>query len=68
MFQPVIRYKFWDYFPEILRSRRLPDESIKPPAISNNSLAPSLNYTYNITGVKFDGICLKQDIFILSAR
>ena len=37
------------------------DESIKLPATSNNSLAPSLNYFGTKTRVEFDGSCLKQD-------
>ena len=36
------------------------DEIIKPPATSNNSLAPALSYIGNRTRVKFDGGCLKQ--------
>ena len=37
------------------------EESIKPPATSNNSLTPSLNYIGTKTIVKLDGSCLKQD-------
>ena len=37
------------------------DESIKPPTLSNDSLAPSLSYIGNKTRVKFDGGCLKED-------
>ena len=33
----------------------LSDKSIKPPATSNNSIAPSLNYFGTIARVKFDG-------------
>ena len=36
-------------------SKRLSDESIKPLATFNNSLAPALNYVGNKTRVKFDG-------------
>ena len=36
------------------------DEVIKPPATSDNSLAPTLNYVGNTIRVKFDGSCLKQ--------
>ena len=43
------------------KSKGLSDESIKPPATSNNSIAPSLNYFGTIARVKFDGSCLKQD-------
>ena len=42
-------------------SKGLSDESINPPAASDNSLAPSLNYIGTKTRVKFDGSCLKQD-------
>ena len=37
------------------------DESIKPLATFNNSLAPALNYVGNKTRVKFDGSFWKQD-------
>ena len=43
------------------KSKGLPDESIKPPATSNNSIASLLNYFGTIARVKFDGSCLKQD-------
>ena len=43
------------------KSEGFSDESIKPPATSNNSLAPSLNYVGGKTKVKFEGFCLKQD-------
>ena len=44
------------------KSKGLSDESIKPPATSNNSLAPSLNYIGTTkTRVKFDWSCLKQN-------
>ena len=43
------------------KSKELSDESIKPPATSNNNLAPSLNYIGIKTRVKFDASCLKQD-------
>ena len=36
------------------------DESIKTPAVSNNSVAPALNPTNAKLWVKFDGHCLKQ--------
>ena len=36
-------------------------EVIKPPAATDNSLAPILNYVGDKTRVKFDGCCLKQD-------
>ena len=35
---------------------------MKPPAKSDNSLTPTLNYYYpNKIRVKFNGSCLKQD-------
>ena len=37
------------------------NEIIKPPNISDNSLAPALSYIGNKTRVKFNGGCLKQD-------
>ena len=39
----------------------LPIESINPPAISDNSRTPSLNYIWTKTRVEFYGSCLKQD-------
>ena len=35
-------------------------ESIKPPATSDNSLTPALNYYGTKTRVKLTGSCLKQ--------
>ena len=41
--------------------------SIKPPATSNNSLTPELNYYNNTkTRIKFKGSCLKQSNFIFT--
>ena len=37
------------------------DEIVKPPATSDNSLAPALSYISNKAKVKFDGDCLKLD-------
>ena len=64
VFQPV-----YIYFKKIgsgghisaWKSKGLSDESIKPPAIFNNGLAPSLSYIVTKTRVKFEGQCLKQD-------
>ena len=68
VFQPIIRYfkvntiinvadyvLSWQY-------KGLSAEAIKPPATSDNSLTPSINY-YNASKirVKFTGSCLKQD-------
>ena len=42
------------------KSKGLSDESIKPPTLSNNSLAPLIdNYSYKIR-LKFNGSCLTQ--------
>ena len=43
------------------KSKRLSDESIKSPPISNKMLNPSLNYVGNKIRVKFNGDCLKQE-------
>ena len=63
IFQPLYRYfKTITNTNYILswKSRGLSAESIKPPTISDNSLAPELSYyDYNIR-VKFTGNCLKQ--------
>ena len=42
------------------KSKGLSAESIKPPATSDNSLTPALNYYGTKTTVKFAGSCLKQ--------
>ena len=42
------------------KSKGLSAESIKPPATSNNSLTPVLNYYGSKTRVKFNGSCLQQ--------
>ena len=42
----------------------LPDEIIKPPSTSDNSVAPALSYIGNKKRVKFDGGCLEQDTII----
>ena len=42
------------------KSKGLSDEIIKPPATSDNVLAPALNYVCNKIRVKFHGGCLKQ--------
>ena len=42
------------------KSKRLSDESIKPPTTTDNSVAPALNYYGTKTKVKFAGSCLKQ--------
>ena len=63
IFQPV--YRFFKIvtntnYISSWKSKRLSDESIKPPTTSDNSLNPIINYyDYNIR-VKFTGSCLKQ--------
>ena len=42
------------------KSKGLSAESIKPPATSDNSLTPALNYYGTKTRVKFTESCLKQ--------
>ena len=42
------------------KSKGLSAESVKPPATSDNSLTPELNYYGTKTRVKFAGSCLKQ--------
>ena len=42
------------------KSEGLSAESIKPPATSDNSLTPSINYVGNKIRVKFTGSCLRQ--------
>ena len=39
------------------------NESLKPPAMSDNSLTPILNYYGTKTKVYFDRACIKQDKF-----
>ena len=43
------------------KSKGLSNESIKSPAVSNNSLAPALSHIKTKLRVKFDSNCLKQD-------
>ena len=61
MFQPVHRYfKFISNINFISEwiSKRLFPESIKPPATSNNSLAPAINNYGTKTRIKFNGSSL----------
>ena len=44
------------------------DKSIKPPATSNNSLAPASNHINTKLQVKFNGHCLKQDKAIFTQK
>ena len=44
------------------KSKGLSDETIKPPATSDNSLTPAISYYYaSKIRVKSTGNCLKQD-------
>ena len=42
------------------QSKGLSDETIKPPATSDNSLTPLIDYLGNKIRMKFTGSCLKQ--------
>ena len=63
VFQPIHRYfkvianklyiSSW-------KSKRLSDETIKPPVTSDNSLTPLIDYLANKIRLKFSGSCLKQ--------
>ena len=46
----------------------MPDESIKPPAIYDNILAPSLNYIGFRLRIKFDGEYFKQGKVIFNHK
>ena len=61
----------YKYFKKIgntdhISSWELSDEVIKPPTISNISLAPTLKYTGKIMYVKFNRSCLKEDNITLN--
>ena len=63
LFQPINKYfkviTNTDYVSS-WKSKGLSAESIKPPATSDNSLTPALNYYCTKTRVKFTRSCLKQ--------
>ena len=71
VFQPMYRY-----FKQIgkadhisaWKSKRLSHESIKPPAISDNSFASSLDYFRVRTRIKFDDQCLNKIKFHLLVK
>ena len=50
------------------QSKRLSNESIRPPTSSDNSLNPKLNYYGTKTKVKFTKSCLKQSNHIYSHK
>ena len=63
VFQPMYRYFKTDssYHISPWTSKRLSNESIKPPSAPNNFLTPLLNYLGTKIRVQFSGSCLKQD-------
>ena len=63
MFQPINRYfKVIANAKDISswKSKGLSDETIKPPATSDNSLSSLIDYRGNKIRLKFNGCCLKQ--------
>ena len=50
------------------KSKQLSIENIKPPAASNNSIAPELRYINTALRVNFDESCLKQDKVIFTHK
>ena len=50
------------------QSKGLSNESIKPPATSNNSLNPRLSYNDTKIKVKFTGSYLKQPKFMFTHK
>ena len=63
MFQPIYRYceKIGNsVHTSAWKSKGLSEERIKPPATSDDTLAPSSNYIDVRPRIKFDGQCLKQ--------
>ena len=65
IFQPLNKYlKVGDdnlYYVLSWTSKGLSNESIKPPATSDNILTPTLSYCGTKTKVSFSRACLKQD-------
>ena len=62
VFQPINRY--FKVIANTLyisswKSKGLSDETINPPATSDNSLTPLINYLGNKIRLKFSGSCLK---------
>ena len=67
VFQPIIRYfKIITNTKYILswQSKGLSDETIKPPATSDNSHNPQVSYFGTKARLEFTGSCLKQDFSI----
>ena len=53
VFQPMYKY-FKKIYISSWKSKGLSDDTIKPPSIFDNSLAPALSYIGNKTRIKFD--------------
>ena len=56
VFQPIANTLYISSW----KSKGLSDETIKPPATSDNSLTPLIDYLGNKIRLKFSGSCLKQ--------
>ena len=50
------------------RSKRISNESIKPPATTDNSLSPRLSYYGTKIRVQFIASCLKQPKFTFTQK
>ena len=65
VFQPMQKYvKLTSDNPSIIlswKSKRLSDESIKPPTTSNKIINPLQDYVNTKARIKFSGDCLKQE-------
>ena len=63
VFQPINRYFKVIYNTKYIsswKSKGLSDETIKPPATSDNTLSPLIDYLDSKIRLKFNGDCLKQ--------
>ena len=64
VFQPINRYvkviASRKYISSIWKSKGLSDETVTPPATSDNSLSLLIDYLDNKLRLKFNGGCLKQ--------
>ena len=50
------------------QSKGISNESIKPPATSNNSLSPRLRYNDTKIKIPFTGSCLKQPKYLFTHK
>ena len=73
VFQPIIRYFKVNMINNVTnyvllwKFKGLSDNTIKPPAASDNSLTPTISYYYGgKIRVTFTGSCLKQDKVIFN--